>query len=146
VAVKDEWFCDDLPMSANGKQVIEQTVGKWIVEVAELSGMRKTEIEHLKALLSRQTDRARPAYGRLPTEKRREFILIGTTNDDKYYKDLTGNRRFWPVKAPKFDLPALRRDRDQLWAEAALREAAGESTRLDPTLSRRPPRSRVRER
>lgn len=134
LAIQDDWFTDDLPLNSDGKKVIEQTTGKWIIEASDLSGMSKAEIEHLKAFLSRRRDRARLAYGRTTTERSRHFIVIGTTNSTAYLLDTTGNRRFWPVTIERFDLDALRRDRDQLWAEAASREAAGESIRLDPAL------------
>jgi predicted P-loop ATPase len=134
LAVEEDWFGDDLPLTADSKKLIEQTRGRWIVEVADLSGMRKADIEHLKASLSRAVDRSRLSYGRMTTEKRREFVVVGTTNEECYLRDLTGNRRFWPVKTPAFDLASLKRDRDQLWAEAAVCEAEGFSIRLDPGL------------
>jgi hypothetical protein len=134
LAVEQEWFSDDLPLDADSKRIIEQSAGKWIVEVAELSGMTKSKVEHLKAMLSRQYDRSRLAYDRMTTERPRQFVLIGTTNHAIYLRDITGNRRFWPVKIVKFDAGLLRRDRDQLWAEAAARESAGESIRLDKKL------------
>jgi hypothetical protein len=134
LAVDPDWFSDDVPLNADGKRVIEQLMGKWIVEAADLSGMRKADVEHLKAMLSRGTDRARLAYGRYPTEQPRQSIIVGTTNSPRYLKDLTGNRRFWPVKVAKIELAELRRDRDQLWAEAVSREEAGASIRLDPSL------------
>jgi hypothetical protein len=134
LAVKEEWFTDQLPLNAQGKEVIEALRGKWIIEVAELSGMRRADAEHVKALLSRQVDRARMAYGRLVTEAPRQCIFVGTTNSQEYLKDTTGNRRYWPVLIVRFYIPALRRDLDQLWAEAAVREAAGASIRLDPEL------------
>ena len=87
-----------------------------------------------KAFLSRQIDRARMAYGRITKEMARACVIVGTTNDSKFLTDITGNRRYWPVTVKRFDVDALRRDRDQLWAEAAHREAAGESIRLDPAL------------
>jgi predicted P-loop ATPase len=96
--------------------------------------MRKTEVEHLKAMLSRQSDIARLAYGHLPTDRPRQFIIIGTTNNDIYLKDITGNRRFWPVAAPMVDILGLKRDRDQIWAEASYRETNGASIRLKKEL------------
>jgi predicted P-loop ATPase len=96
--------------------------------------MKKADVEHLKAMLSRRIDRARMAYGRLPIEAPRQCIIIGTTNKSEYLRDTTGNRRFWPVLVRAFKLEALKHDRDQLWAEAAAREARGESIRLAPEL------------
>jgi predicted P-loop ATPase len=134
LAVREEWFTDDLPLNVEGKRVIEALRGKWIVEAAELSGMKKADVGHLNALLSRRIDRARLAYGRLPIEAPRQSVFAGTTNKSEYLRDTTGNRRFWPVLIVQFDLDALRRDRDQLWAEAAAREAKGESIRLPREL------------
>ena len=129
-----EWFSDDLPLGADTKIIIERLHGRWIVEAAELKGMRKSDREALKAFLSRQIDRARMAYGRIIKEVQRACVIVGTTNDSKFLTDITGNRRYWPVKVKRFDVAAIRRDRDQLWAEAAHREAASESIRLDPAL------------
>lgn len=134
LAVREEWFTDDLPLNAETKRVIEALRGHWIVEAGELSGMKRGDIEHLKAMLSRRRDQARMAFGRLVSEAPRECVMVGTTNDEEYLKDQTGNRRFWPVRVGTFDLDRLLADRDQLWAEAAAMEAKGESIRLDPSL------------
>src|SRR5262245_7933537 len=134
LAVDEDWFSDDVPLNVDSKRAIEMLRGRWIVEAAELSGMKKAEVEHLKAFLSRQIDRARMAYGRLPIEVPRQCVVAGTTNKTEYLRDTTGNRRFWPVLVRRFNLDALRRDRDQLWAEAAAREAKGESIRLPREL------------
>jgi predicted P-loop ATPase len=134
LAVNSEWFSDNLPLGLAARETIEALSGHWIVEVSELQGMRKSDIEKVKAFLSRDTDRARTAYARTVTEARRQCIIIGTTNSDKYLRDLTGNRRIWPVRVERFDLEALKRDRDQLWAEAAAREASGASIRLPGAL------------
>lgn len=130
-----DWFSDDLPLNVDSKQVIERTGGKWIIEAGELNGFTQSDVERLKGFLARKVDGpVRMAYARLPKEVKRQFLIIGTLNDDKFLKDKTGNRRFWPIKVGTFDLAALRRDRDQLWAEAAHREANGESIRLPQHL------------
>jgi Virulence-associated protein E len=134
LAVRDDWFTDDLPLNAEAKRVIEALSGKWIVEAGELKGMRQGGANHLKGLLSRTHDKARMAYDRLEREVPRQCVIVGTTNDSRYLRDLTGNRRFWPVAVTGFDLDAIRRDRDQLWAEAAAREGEGAPIRLDPAL------------
>jgi predicted P-loop ATPase len=129
------WFSDDLPLNVDAKQIIERTAGKWIIEAAELNGFGKQDREHLKAMLSRQVDGpARMAYGRMSVEVPRQFIIIGTTNTNQFLKDMTGARRIWPVEVRRFDVAGLIRDRDQLWAEAAHREACKESIRLDESL------------
>ena len=134
LAVKEEWFSDDLPLNADTKMVIERLNGRWIVEAAELKGMRKGEVEHLKSFLSRRIDRARMAYGRMPVEAPRQCVIVGTTNSEQYLRDGTGNRRYWPVKVGEINMVELRGDRDQLWAEAAFLESEGESIRLDTAL------------
>lgn len=135
LAVRDEWFTDALSISDTRKEVLELLLGKWIVELPEMSGMRKSEVEHMKAFASRQTDRARLAYARRATDRERQCVFVGSTNESEYMRDPTGARRMWPVRIPQsFDLEGLRRDRDQLWAEAAQREAAGASIRLPREL------------
>ena len=134
LAVNKDWFTDDLPLTSDSKEVIERTSGKWIVEASDLSGMKQSEAEELKAFLSRGSEIARLAYDKLTTERPRHFIVIGTTNAQYYLKDTTGNRRFWPVKVETFNMEKTREDRDQLWAEAAELEATGVSIRLDPSL------------
>jgi hypothetical protein len=134
LAVKDDWFVDDFPLDGDGKKVIEAIDGKWIVEAPELSGLSKANVEHLKALLSRGVDRARRPYERLGVDVPRQSIIVGTTNESSYLRDTTGNRRFLPVRINRFDLPALARDRDQLWAEAVQLEKAGGSIRLPGDL------------
>ena len=132
---KDEWFSDDFPLNLKSKELIEASLGKWIIEAGDLSGKRKAEIERLKAMLSRQVDGpVRKAFGYMPSERPRHFVLVGTTNAPVFLNDPTGGRRFWPVKVQRFDVEALRRDRDQLWAEAAHREAQGDSIRLPERL------------
>ena len=97
--------------------------------------MSVSEVEHVKTVLSRRTDRARPAYGRNSEDMARHIVSAGTTNAEEYLRDPTGNRRFFPVKCTKSaDVGWLEANRDQLWAEAALREMGGESIRLPEEL------------
>jgi predicted P-loop ATPase len=133
LAVAPDWFSDSIDLGMKDKEIIEQMQGKWIAEIPELRG-RRNEVDRIKAFLSRQHDRARLAYGRLRTEVGRSFVMFGTANDARFLLDRTGNRRFWPVVSATFDIEALKRDRDQLWAEAAAAQAAGESIRLPREL------------
>ncbi len=132
---RHEWFSDDLPLNLKSQQLIESTLGKWIIEASDLAGKRKTEIEQLKAMLSRQVDGpARMAYAHFPVERPRHFIIVGTTNSTAYLTDPTGARRFWPLAVKRFHVKWILEHRDQLWAEACVREEAGESIRLSEEL------------
>ena len=115
-----EYFSDNLPAMGT-KDASDHVRGKWIIEVGELSAMQKSEIETTKAFISRQDEKFRPAYNRKEITYKRRCVFIGTTNQDAYLRDETGNRRFWPVRVGTIDLPALKRDRDLLWAEALYR-------------------------
>lgn len=126
----DPWVTDSMPPSLVGADAAIQLAGVWLVELAELSSMRRSEIETVKGYLSRTTDRYRPPYGRHAIERPRECVFLGTTNEAFYLKDPTGNRRFWPVRCGAINLPALERDRDQLWAEAVQRFNAGAAWHL----------------
>ena len=101
--------------------------GVWCLELAELAGMRRNEVEHIKRIVTAQSDRFRPPYGRAQENFPRQTIFTGTTNADQFLKDPTGNRRFLPLEVGAVDVAGLKRDRDQLWAEAFSRFQSGES-------------------
>lgn len=105
----------------DAREVLEVTTGVWILECAELDGMSRKEVETLKAAITRQADTGRPAYARTAVTVPRRFLLAGTTNEDRYLHDPTGNRRFWPVIVTQVDLEGLHSVRDQLLAEALAR-------------------------
>jgi predicted P-loop ATPase len=130
----DALFTDSLNIGDEAKVVLEQTADAWHVELAELAGIGRRDVESVKSFLSRQWDSARLSYDRSNTRRARKFVCWATTNDDEYLIDPTGNRRFWPWKVGKIDLKGLARDREQLWAEAAHREAQGESIALPVEL------------
>lgn len=129
-----ENFSDQSILNKMEREQQEAMTGVWLYEIADLTGMRKAEIEHIKAFASRTSDRARPAYGRFRVDRPRRTIFFATTNDDEYLQSQTGNRRFWPVTVSRVDLEALRRDRDQLWAEAVVYEKRGDSIVLPERL------------
>jgi predicted P-loop ATPase len=134
LAVKPEWFTDSVHLGMSGRELLEQLQGKWVAEISELSGMKKAELERVKAMLSMQEDRARMAYAYYRTDAKRQVVFGGTTNDAQYLRDENKNRRYWPVHCTKSDYEAVREDIGQLLAEASVREAAGETVRLPPEL------------
>lgn len=104
------------------RREVEQISGVWLYECAELVGMKRAETESLKSLITRRVDKARHAYAREMTEQPRRMVFIGTTNDDEYLRDATGNRRFVPVPVGQIDLAQLTALRCQLWGEASTLE------------------------
>jgi hypothetical protein len=97
----------------------------WIYEIAELAAFHASETETQKAFFSSRIDRYRVPYGRTFSACRRMAVFVGSTNEDRYLNDLTGNRRYWPVRCTSIKLGAVREDRDQLWAEAVAIYKAG---------------------
>ena len=112
VIAGDENFSDASILAHGAREVQEQLSEVWIHENADLAGMRKAEVESVKAFASRQSDDARPAYGHFLVKQKRHSIEVATTNSDEYLQSQTGNRRFWPLTVRKMiDLDLLRRPR-----------------------------------
>lgn len=133
-----QWYSDSIK-NFTGKESYEQARGIWIGEAGELSGMRKSEVEDIKGYLSAQVDRYRPAYGRRICEFPRQCIFVGTTNENSFLRDATGNRRFWIVDTP--NKPRLDQWTDltpetvmQIWGEAVELYKKGETLRLSPEM------------
>jgi predicted P-loop ATPase len=124
VLAGDEWFTDQLA-DMGSKDSAMQLRGVWIVELSELDVLGRSEMARAKAFISQQIERFRLPYGRRVIQVSRQCVFIGTTNADTWLKDETGGRRFWPVRCRQIDLVSLRRDRDQLWAEALRRYRRG---------------------
>lgn len=135
-----EWFSDSLTLSdMNDKTAAEKLQGYWIHEIGEMAGMRKADLEKVKAFVSRQDDKYRASFGRRVTPHPRQCIFFGTTNTENgYLRDITGNRRFWNVKVTgdgRLKPWDLDQDTiDQIWAETAVLAKAGEELFLDHEL------------
>jgi len=127
LAIRDEWFSDSLPHDLSSKDARDHLAGTLIVELAEISQLKRSEIEAVKSFLSCQFDRYRPSYGRLTVDWPRQNVFVGTTNDsDHYLRDTTGNRRFWPLKCGEIDIAGAELAIAQVYAEAAAAYWAGE--------------------
>lgn len=134
-----EWFSDSLNLSdTKDKTAAEKLQGYWILEIGELAGLRKAEVETLRSFLTRQNDIYRAAFGKRATPHLRQCIFFGTTNAESgYLRDTTGNRRFWPVMTPgggkKHSWDLTTEDIQQIWAETLMYVEKGEKLYLDAT-------------
>lgn len=135
-----EWFSDCLQLTdTKDKTAAEKLQGYWIIEIGELAGMRKTEVETLKGFLSKQNDIYRASFGRRATPHLRQCIFIGTTNaENGYLRDTTGNRRFWPVRVPGGGIKKVwditQDEILQIWAEVKYYYVSGEPLHLEKDL------------
>ena len=139
-ALGGEWFSDSLALSdMNDKTAAEKLQGYWILEIGELAGMKKADIDKVKAFISRQDDKYRASFGRRVTPHPRQCVFFGTTNSENgYLRDITGNRRFWNVKVTgqgkckPWEMTA--EVVQQIWAEVAEIARSGEKLYLDADL------------
>lgn len=134
------WFSDSLK-TFEGKEACELIQGVWLIEIAELEAMARSEVGRIKQFLSQSEDIFRQPYGRRTNLYPRRCVFFGTSNNNEYLRDRTGNRRFWPVdtgiatpKKSVFDeLPG---EIDQIWAEAVVRWSFGETLYLKGDIAK----------
>ena len=135
-----EWFSDSLSLNdTKDKTAAEKLQGYWILEIGELAGLRKAEVETLRSFLSRQNDIYRASFGKRTTPHPRQCVFFGTTNAESgYLRDTTGNRRFWPVKTlgggSKCSWDVTQEEVLQIWAEVMHYVKEGEKLYLDPEV------------
>ena len=135
-----EWFSDSLSLGdTKDKTAAEKLQGYWIMEIGELAGLRKAEVETLRSFLSRQNDIYRASFGHRVTPHPRQCVFFGTTNAETgYLRDTTGNRRFWPVKTTdSARLHSWELDQEtvnQIWAETLLYVERGEKLYLNAAM------------
>ncbi len=117
-----DWFSDSFSSKTMiGREAYEQLRGAWILEMAELSSIKRADVENVKHFITKQTDRYRPAYGKRLVEYKRQCVFIATTNENDFLQSSTGNRRFWPVEVFKGDKDIdeiSNGEINQIWAEA----------------------------
>jgi predicted P-loop ATPase len=137
-----EWFSDGIG-DLSSKDTLLQMQGCWIIELAELDAVGRSEVSRIKAFMSTASDRFRPPYAKRSADFPRQCVFAGTVNPERgYLSDPTGARRFWPVKAADgkpaswvINLARLAGARDQLWAEAAHRFNAGQTWWLSSDMT-----------
>lgn len=135
-----KWFSDSLSLAdTRDKTAAEKLQGVWIMEIGEMQGTRKADVDIMKGFISRQVDEYRAAYGRVVERHPRTCIICGTTNSTTgFLRDTTGNRRFWPVpvngggRLSVWDM--TEETRAQIWAETMVYVAEGETSYLDAAM------------
>ena len=135
-ALGQSWF-DDSFQTVEGKEAMSQLADSWLIEIAELQGLKKAEMTAIKAFISKQKDQYRPAYGKNIIERPRQCVFFATTNESNFLKNENGNRRFWvievgeqaPTKSP-FLLAKDSYEVQQIMAEALEIWKAGETLYL----------------
>lgn len=132
-----DWFSDSLTLTdMKDKAGPEKLQGYWILELGELAGMRKTDVEVVKSFISRSDDKYRASYGVNVESHPRQCIIVGSTNAESgFLRDITGNRRFWPVrisgdgKRKAWQMSVY--DVEQIWAETLVLYGKGEKLYLE---------------
>ena len=123
----------------NDKAAAEKLQGFWIVEIPELAGMKKADIEKVKAFITTTDDKYRPSYGRTVESHPRQCVVIASVNGERgYLRDITGNRRFWVVKLKQTEQKRkwhfTKEEKDQIWAETKKYYEDGEKLYLEGDL------------
>jgi predicted P-loop ATPase len=126
----DEFFVENF-VEMETKDSLLKLHSAWIVEMGELSSLKRSDIDKVKAFLTCRTDHFRKPYDRRVQPHPRTNVFSASVNRDTPFTDETGNRRFWPVRCEKIELEKLCSNRNQLWAEAAARFKKGEHWWLD---------------
>lgn len=126
LSLNNAWYNDNFN-TVEGDKAPEKLRGMWMVELAELLATKKAkEVESIKAFLTSTVDTYRPPYGRRTEQRPRVCVFAGTTNNDHFLTDRTGNRRFLPIMTRKEHVKksmfenkeAVQKDFENAWGEA----------------------------
>ena len=142
-----DWFTDQFDFLERRQARTEILLGSVIVEASEMAGSTKAENAGIKSFLSGGGDKLRLAFRRDPQTLLRRCILVGTGDHDEVLPNDSNLRRFVVIRAGQSGTAAetvagvrryLGANRDQLWAEAAVRYEEGVTAHLPPELARLP--------
>jgi predicted P-loop ATPase len=132
------WYNDGLTLTdmQHLKDGAEKLQGYWILEISELAGLKRADIETVKSFISRENDKYRPSYGEVVEDHPRQCVMIATVNGmDGFLRDVTGNRRFWPVTVPggqkRKPWNITEYETAQIWAETLKAYRSGERLYLE---------------
>ena len=133
-AIAGPWFADMQETARNAKAFAEILQGKMLIEIAELDSFSRTDMNTVKRIISARDDRYRDSYGDAAKDHPRRCVLVGTTNEDRWNKDHTGARRFWPIRCGRgfIDIEWIRESREQLFAEAVMSYRRGDHWYITP--------------
>lgn len=125
-----KWFSDSLTLSdMKDKTAPEKLQGNIILEMGELAGLKKVDVETVKSFISRTDDKYRPSYGMTVESHPRQCIIVGSTNcESGFLRDITGNRRFWPIRVGGYSVKKAWQltEVEQVWAETIIKYQAGD--------------------
>jgi predicted P-loop ATPase len=115
--VPDPSFYVEIRLDEDDDEIARKMRGVLIGEIAELRGLRTSDADRIKAFVTRTHEKWTPKYMEHSTSFARRLVMIGTTNEDEFLSD-TENRRWLPVRTTGVNTAAIKRDMEQLWAEA----------------------------
>lgn len=124
-AIGGKWYME-ASEEITSKDFFVAMAGKLVIEIADLDSFSRADTNRIKKVVTCRVDRYRQPYGRASQDHPRQSLFVGTTNEQHYLRDNTGARRFWPIQCGQIDLELIKKDRDQVFAEAVVRYIAGE--------------------
>ena len=114
----DPAFFTEISFAEKDDDLARKMRGRLVAEIGELRGLNTKELESIKAFVTRTHENWIPKYREFATQFPRRLVFVGTTNEDEFLADKTGNRRWLPVEVSKVDVKAIKTDLLLLWAEA----------------------------
>ncbi len=117
--VPDPAFYAEVRLDEPDEAIARKIRGVLVGEIAELRGLHTSELDRIKAFITRTHEKWIPKYIEFATTFARRVVFIGTTNEQEFLVD-EENRRWLPVRTSGVDVEAISRDREQLWAEALI--------------------------